>query len=103
MTRTEYAHCSHDTLQLELAISRSMLVGMDMGVGVNFARGVEVAMDMDKVGPLQQGRLPQHLRGLPFCDNTARLENITVIRNILDNIQVVCGRDHGLDSPTPAH
>jgi hypothetical protein len=37
MTRTEYAHSSHEALQLELAISGSMLVGMEMRVRVNFA------------------------------------------------------------------
>jgi hypothetical protein len=59
---------------------------MNVGVGVNFARGVNVAMNMDKVSPLQQGRVAQDLRRRPFGHHTTCLENITGIRDILDNI-----------------
>ena len=70
---------------------------------MKLAGGVDVAMDMDQVSALQQGRVPQDLCGFPFSNHTASRENITIIRDILDNTQIVCGRNHCLGSPAPTH
>jgi len=80
-----------------------MFVGMHVRMRMDFAGGVNVAMNVDQVGPLEQRCVAQNLSGRTFGCHAACLENKAVIRDILDDIQLVCGGDHGLRSAAPAH
>ena len=69
---------------------------------MSFSHAMNVSMSMDEIGLFEQGRLGEDFRGGSFGHHTSRLEDKTLIGNVLYDIEAVGGDDHGLRSPAQA-
>src|SRR5271157_3398029 len=63
---------------------------------------MNVPMGVNEIGLFQQGSLKQDFRGRSRGHQAARLENKASIGNVLQDVEIVGGGDHGLSAPVQA-
>ncbi len=71
-------------------------VAVAMRVVMKLARSMGMAMGVDEIRSEQQGLVVQNLSRCTGCDNPSALEDVADIGDILDQVEVVSGCDHGL-------
>ena len=80
-----------------------VFVAVAVRMGVHLAWSMRVTVGVNEVRAQQQRVVVQYLRRRTRRDNAAALEDVTVIRDVLHQVEIVSGRDHGLVPAAAAH
>ena len=80
-----------------------VFVPVAVGMGVHFSLSMCMAVGMDEVCAEQQFVVIQYLGWRARRNDAATLENMTVVRDVLYQVEIMSGRDHRLAPTTATH
>ena len=72
-----------------------------MGVGVDFAIGVGVAMRVDQAGALEEGDVMENVKRAAFGDEAAALKERAAVGDFFEAVEIMGGDDDGLGATAP--